>query len=79
MNGKFISAPLRVVLYHGKYYPRDKDHAGSEGAQGMRAPLSIHFYFIFMEFSAKILPKTRLVLQPLGLSPAPTPGKYSVQ
>ena len=36
------------------------------------APLSVQFFFFFMQFSAKIMPKNRLAPQPPGWPP---PGK----
>ena len=37
----------------------------------MRAPLSVQFFFIFMQFSGKIDQNNRLAPPPLGLAPRP--------
>ena len=45
------------------------------GGEGCVAPSQSNFFFIFMQFSAKIMPKNRLVTPPLGLAhPLENPG-----
>ena len=65
----FLLARLESGLFIDFGCPSDLAIEDDQKILFMRDPLSVHFFFIFKDFSAKIMPKNKLAASLVGASP----------